>query len=968
MRFDADTLRPFLGWILPRHAALGGLTELRALGRGPRGGVWSAFVGPDDLDAVVTALAPLPGSPRPVIPDWPRSGEANVYFSLNPVDPGTAPSRGKGLFARVRRTTRDRDVLAYSLLAIDVDPERSPPGRAASDAEKAEARAVATAIRAELLEAGVTPLWADSGNGYHLLVPLVPSDREGVVAASREARSVLRALDGRFSTRGARVDVSTFNPSRILKLYGTLAMKGEPTEEHPHRLSRIDVSSVPVDTDVVTRLAARAGYFVRTQGEPAAPPAPPPAARAVPPPATGPATAWSLWRREVLARVPLEAVYGELLTGKTTNGWRQCRDPRSPSGDATPSAGVADGASEAARGSFHSFRDGRTLSVFDFLIERGTCGDFRAACAHLAALSGVPMPSGAAVGQGAVERLDGAWGEADEEARNGAVRDTLAAAMHLPAIELRAVMEATAERTGLSMSLLHRTLGELRKAERRETVRARASAPPPRGRAVVDFVQNRDTIEALFDALVGAVRPFCRFFRQGRDLVFVRRGVGPILIHERNIAGLLSALVELRFLQEHDDGQELVRYDVLPTDLCRAFVHSPRVAAALPELVGYSRTPLFDAASRLIATPGFDPDSGIFSDGPAVEPGEGTGHLDRALGGFHWLTEVDRVNVIGALLTTLTMPMWTRGHPFVAINGNKAGVGKSTLARLIALLAEGGDEVSTVSWCPDDGEFEKQLATRVECGDRVIIVDNARTARAIESAVLERCITDTRLSFRRLGTNTAISRPRNDVMFCLTMNIVQLGRDLRRRALPVNLSTEVDVRDLIYPLDDVLGWVQEHRVALVGELVGLVQRWLDAGQPLAEEPARHSTSQRWAATIDGILAHAGLPGFLSNFSASEHAFDPKYEVMAEIVRAHRDEPSRTPGEWAGLLGEVMEERFRDRSGAERTDRAKATIVGALFSEYADTVFEVDGEAWRLVKELPEGVGRAVWRVGRVGVG
>jgi hypothetical protein len=954
MRWNGEQVRAFLAWLLPRHAAIGGRTELRALGRAPQKGVWSAFVGPEDLDAVVEALAPLPGRPRPVFPDWPRSGEANLYFGLNPVRPAAVPARTGPLFERVRTTTRDRDVLAYSMFIVDVDPERMPRDRAATDAEKAEAFAVANRVRDELDRADIHPMFADSGNGYHLLVPTVPVGGDGVAAAGREARALLRALDGRFSTPGARVDTSMYNPSRILKLYGTLAMKGEPTADHPHRIASIDLGRIPEDVDVVARLGAR------SSSAPAPEPRPPRTPHA--PVQPGRTTPWSAWREQALAALPLEAVYGELLTGQTTNGWLKCRDPGSPSGDQNPSAGVADTAAEAERGAFHSFRDGRTLSVFDFLLERGTCIDFRAACAHVAALSGVALPGAAAVGEGAVDRLDAAWTSDDEGRRNRAVRDALAAALPLPAIEQRQALDAIGERTGLSHAVLQRSLVEIRKTDRRDATRARVEAAVPRGRVVVDFVQNRDTIEALFDALVAAVKPVTRFFRQGRDLVFVRRGIGPVPVHERNLAGLLSALVELRFLRETEDGQELDRYDVLPTDLCRAFVHSPRVAAALPELVGYSRTPLFDARARLVSRPGFDPESGIFYDGPPIPPAEGSAALDAALGGFLWKQEVDRINLIGAMLTTLTMPMWTRGHPFVAINGNKAGVGKSTLARVLGLIAEGGEEVSTVSWCPDDAEFEKQLATRVEAGDRVILIDNAKTAKSIESAILERCITDTRLNFRRLGSNSSITRPRNDVLFCLTMNLVQLGPDLRRRALPVNLSTESDVREVAYPLDDVLGWVQERRVDIVGELLGLVQRWLDDGRPLAVVPARHSTGQRWASTIDGILAHAGLPGFLSNFEDSEHAFDPKYAVMLEIVRAHRGQPARTPGEWAAVLGDVLEDRFKDRHGEDRSERARATIVGALFSEYADARFEIDGEAWRLVREWPEGVGRGVWGI------
>ncbi len=113
-----------------------------------------------------------------------------------------------------------------------------------------------------------------------------------------------------------------------------------------------------------------------------------------------------------------------------------------------------------------------------------------------------------------------------------------------------------------------------------------------------------------------------------------------------------------------------------------------------------------------------------------------------------------------------------------------------------------------------------------------------------------------------------------------------------------------------------------------------------------------------------MLNHGGFPGFLSNLEASEHAYDPKYALMVEIVRMGRGDAAKTPGAWAAVLGELLAERFRDREGAERSDRAKATIVGALFTEYADARFEIDGEALRLTREWPEGPGRsAVWGVG-----
>jgi hypothetical protein len=102
---------------------------------------------------------------------------------------------------------------------------------------------------------------------------------------------------------------------------------------------------------------------------------------------------WDTWRKQALAALPLEKVYGQYLTGiQPSPGWLQCRDPGSPTGDQNPSASVADVGAPVERGSFHSFRESRTISVFDFLIEYGGAVDFLEAAKMVADLSGVPLP------------------------------------------------------------------------------------------------------------------------------------------------------------------------------------------------------------------------------------------------------------------------------------------------------------------------------------------------------------------------------------------------------------------------------------------------------------------------------------------------------------------------------------------------------------------------------------------------
>ena len=118
-------------------------------------------------------------------------------------------------------------------------------------------------------------------------------------------------------------------------------------------------------------------------------------------------------------------------------------------------------------------------------------------------------------------------------------------------------------------------------------------------------------------------------------------------------------------------------------------------------------------------------------------------------------------------------------------------------------------------------------------------------------------------------------------------------------------------------------------------------------------PARHSTDQRWAGIIDGILQHAGLEGFLTNMAESEHAFNENYAAMIEVCVAHHGDGLHTAGEWADVLfSGPLSDRANDRRGNARSKRAKQTLVGMLFSEFAGDTLETDAGAFVVHEETP----------------
>lgn len=141
------------------------------------------------------------------------------------------------LYAPQRSATRDNEVARRRWLFVDLDPIR-PSGLASTDAEHTLALERAQAVRDYLRGQGIGGLvLADSGNGGHVLVPF---DRANDEENCRRAEGFLEGLAERFDDERVKVDTTTFNASRLCKLYGSMSCKGDAhATENPHRISRI---------------------------------------------------------------------------------------------------------------------------------------------------------------------------------------------------------------------------------------------------------------------------------------------------------------------------------------------------------------------------------------------------------------------------------------------------------------------------------------------------------------------------------------------------------------------------------------------------------------------------------------------------------------------------------------------------------------------------------------------------------
>jgi len=161
----------------------------------------------------------------------------NTYITLNrPMDSLYSRQQANRLLA-VKNTTSDKEIEVIEWLFIDFDPTR-PTGISSTNDELEAAQELAQKVYVYLKGQGFEePVKAFSGNGYHLLYGISLANNEDNINLIKRC---LHSLSAMFSNDIVKVDTANFNPSRICKLYGTMAQKGSNTEERPHRLAKIE--------------------------------------------------------------------------------------------------------------------------------------------------------------------------------------------------------------------------------------------------------------------------------------------------------------------------------------------------------------------------------------------------------------------------------------------------------------------------------------------------------------------------------------------------------------------------------------------------------------------------------------------------------------------------------------------------------------------------------------------------------
>lgn len=459
-----------------------------------------------------------------------------------------------------------------------------------------------------------------------------------------------------------------------------------------------------------------------------------------------------------------------------------------------------------------------------------------------------------------------------------------------------------------------------------------------------------DTLREITDCLIATKECYNRCDQM---VVVHQDDISPILT-PAELAGLLNPQVEFYYIDSKGGA-----FKPLSSSYGSTWLNNRHERGRLQEIKLFTRNPVYTADWRITA-PGFDPHSSIYYAGAAVEPRKGTEHLDKLLQDFCFKSAADQANYIGILVTSVLIPRFIGTKPAALFNGNQAGLGKTVLAQIIAILRDGKPS-ATVSFNPSDEEFEKRLGALVHRGATTIIIDNAKSRGRnpkIESACLERSITDPILSFRLLGKSQEI-RAENSHIFCITANSADVSPDLVSRSVVINLEHEGDPKRRTFQLADPEGYAEEHRTELLGELLGMVERWKDAGMPCVSVNTRFN-KRGWGNVVGGILHVCGLPDFLANADAAAEELDDSRRDFVELIRLLADHPQ---GSWtpAELVEQCVKHDLLKSELGDGSARSMATRFGKLAGRFIDELCGIDEERVAVLRRVPDRKG-FVYRV------
>ena len=431
-------------------------------------------------------------------------------------------------------------------------------------------------------------------------------------------------------------------------------------------------------------------------------------------------------------------------------------------------------------------------------------------------------------------------------------------------------------------------------------------------------------------------------------------------------------------------------------------------------LEGVIAAPQYSATGDLIATPGYHRSSGLYYAPPpglelppvpetpsAEDVAEAVQRLRELFADFPFedmtrdklmagAESADFAQVIGFALESIVRDLMGGSAivPALLISKPSAGTGATLLLQLVQIILFGSTNIRPPS--QDDVELAKEVFAELIAGSPMMAWDNVET---VGGSVYPAMMTAPNFSGRVLGQSKT-KKVRNRMSVAFTGNNPTFTKELRRRVVLCRLDAKMENPELrpadAFAIKNIKEHVSSNRGAYYHALLILVQNWLALGRPVPEDAPSLASYEGWAKTIGGILAAAGITGFLGNrdkveeYTSGEGDDDPVRELVEWWLAESKgvgDRPSRVSltgmfckpnGGTTGALGLIDVAANNEIAlpvkltrHAEDAFGYDTTAFGRFMAKATGRVFDIDGARWCVVKgaKTKEGVS---WNLERIG--
>ena len=321
-----------------------------------------------------------------------------------------------------------------------------------------------------------------------------------------------------------------------------------------------------------------------------------------------------------------------------------------------------------------------------------------------------------------------------------------------------------------------------------------------------------------------------------------------------------------------------------------------------------------------------------------------------------------RTNALAAMLTIPFRFRFPGGKPLVLVTATKSHSGKGTLVNFLKGRCPKAEIAYEATDWPMQRQLHDQLQQAPDIG--VVLFDNVRTdssgrGKIIRSAFLESFITNDEIILATPGRNRPL-RTENSFVVMLNSNEGSLSPDLLNRSLPIHLTPKGDLQERVAKTKETLGgdikheWLPAHQTQIEAEMLGMIERWINEGQPL-DKNVQHPMGP-WAQTIGGILKVNGFHDFLANYGATRATADPVKEALAILAFRSNGKKMRAR-EFAQLairegLGKTL------MPGVEQSNLyACERAIGVAVKPYVGETLTASTAAEEIVYELRKEQGR-----------